>query len=90
MTDKTLEEIAAEARAHPGVSSAKVWNNRRVYVSFVGFDGSFAGCRSLKVYYDKDLGWTKDKHKGFAPEKFSENARAFAESVNLDYRGYRI
>lgn len=80
---KTLTEIAAEADQFPGVHSAKVWNDRRVYINFVGFDRSFAGCRNLKVYFDAKLGWTFDGDKGTYASEFIRNARAFAEHVGM-------
>lgn len=83
MTTPTLAEIKAAAEKHPGVYSANFWADRRVYINFVGFDRSFAGCRNLKVYYDIKGGWRFEGDKGtYAPE-FIRNARAFAESVGL-------
>lgn len=80
---KTLAEIKAEAEAFDGVYSANIWNDRRVYVNFVGYDRSFAGCRNLRVYYDIKAGWQFDGDKGNYPSEFIANARAFAEHVGL-------
>ena len=83
MTTKTLAEIKAEAEAFAGVSSANIWNDRRVYINFVGYDRSFAGCRNLKVYYDIKTGWQFEGAKGTYTSDFARNARAFAEHVGL-------
>ena len=81
MTD--LKEIAKQAEAHEGVSSTNIWNDRRVYVNFAGFDRGFAGCRNLRVYYDLKKGWTFEGDKGTYPREFIANAREFAETVGL-------
>lgn len=81
MTD--LAEIVAAAEAHPGVYSAKIWNDRRVYINFVGSDRGFAGCRNLKVYFDIKAGWRFEGDKGNYPAEFIRNARAFAEHVGM-------
>lgn len=78
-----LIEIKTEAEKFEGVYSASVWNDRRVYVNFVGFDRSFAGCRNLKVYYDVKAGWCFDGDKGTYASDFIRNARAFAEHVGM-------
>lgn len=79
----TLEAIAADAMQRPEVYDAKIWDNRRVYINFVGYDRSFAGCRNLKVYYDSKAGWRFEGAKGTYPSEFINNARAFAEHVGL-------
>ena len=80
---KTLDQIAAEVAEYSEVASAKVWNDRRVYINFVGFDRSFAGCRNLKVYYDAKTGWRFEGDKGTYASEFIRNARSFAERVGL-------
>ena len=80
---KTLTEIKAEAEAFAGVASANVWADRRVYINFIGFDRSFAGCRNLKVYYDIKAGWRFEGDKGTYASEFIRNARAFAASVGM-------
>jgi hypothetical protein len=82
-TPKTLSEIAAEAKAFPGVYAAKIWQDRRVYINFVGYDTSFAGCRNLKIYYDVKAGWRIDGIRGNLSREFAANARAFAAHVGL-------
>lgn len=83
MTAKTLKEIKAEVEAFEGVYSASIWNDRRVYVNFTGFDRSFAGCRNLKVYYDIKSGWRFEGDKGNYTSEFIRNARAFVAHVGM-------
>lgn len=78
-----LEKIRIEAEMFHGVYSATIWNGRRVYVNFVGFDRSFAGCRNLKVYYDAKAGWRFEGDKGTYPSEFISNARKFASHVGI-------
>ncbi len=81
MTD--LNTIKTEAEKFEGVYSASIWNDRRVYINFVGADRSFAGCRNLKVYYDIREGWQFTGDKGNYPSEFIRNARAFAAHVGM-------
>ncbi|ODT13494.1 MAG: hypothetical protein ABS35_37690 [Kaistia sp. SCN 65-12] len=78
-----LSEIKTEAEKFEGVYSTSIWNDRRVYINFVGADRSFAGCRNLKVYYDIKTGWQFQGDKGNFPADFIRNARAFAEHVGM-------
>jgi len=78
-----LSEIKAEAEKFEGVYSASIWNDRRVYVNFIGADRAFAGCRNLKVYYDAKSGWQVDGIKGNYPSEFIRNARAFTNHIGL-------
>ena len=80
---KTLSEIKTEVEALEGVYSANIWADRRIYINFVGFDRSFAGCRNLKVYYDINSGWRFEGDKGTYASEFIRNARAFAAHVGL-------
>ena len=73
-----LTALATEVAARPEVASAKVWNDRRVYVNFVGFDGSKAGDRNAKCYYDAKAGWVIDGLKGTMSSEFNRSIRAFA------------
>lgn len=79
MTD--LSALAAEIANLPEVSSAKVWDGRRVYVNITGRNTSKAGDRNAKVYFDGKLErWVIDGLKGtFSPE-FNYNIRKFAET----------
>ena len=79
-----LKEIKKQAEAIEGVYSANIWNDRRVYINFVGYDKSFAGCRNLRVYFDVRIGaWTFEGDKGNYASEFIRNARNFAEAVNM-------
>lgn len=80
---KTLAEIKTEAELVAGVAAAKIWNDRRVYINFAGYDSKFAGCRNLKVYYDIKAGWRMEGDKGTMAAEFARNARAFLAHVGL-------
>jgi hypothetical protein len=77
----TLQQIAAETAALPEVETAKIWQDRRVYVSIVGRNSSFAGDRNASVYYDgKAQKWRIDGLKGTMSSEFKANIRKFAET----------
>lgn len=80
---KTLAEIKAEVEEFPGIYSAVIWADRRVYVNFIGYDRAFAGCRNLKVYFDKKAGWRVEGVKGTMDPEFARNARSFMAHVGL-------
>ena len=76
-----LQKIAEALNAKPYVYEAKIWNEKRVYVNFVGADKGFAGDRNLKAYYDPKLGWVHEGLKG----TMSRACRASFESFYADY-----
>lgn len=74
----TLEDIAAEMNKRLEVYQAKVWNGRRVYVNFVGFNARFAGDKNAKCFYDPKLGWVIEGLKGTMSSDFSSSIKTFA------------
>ena len=79
MTD--LHAIATELADHPAVYSTNVWNDRRVYVNLVGSDRSYAGDRSLKVFFDAKLGWVFDEGKGIRTSALNASLDQFRAHV---------
>lgn len=77
MTD--LNQIALEIAELPEVYSARVWDNRRVYVNITGRNDKFAGDRNAKVFFDAKLDrWVIDGLKGCMSGEFLRNIKAFA------------
>lgn len=77
----TLKEIVAQVQDLPEVYSAKIWEDRRVYVNITGRNTSFAGDRNAKVYYDaKTERWHIEGLKGNMSRDFSRSIRKFAET----------
>lgn len=83
---KTLAEIAKQASDHAGVYAANVWNERRVYINFVGYNRTFAGDRNLKVFYDPKLGWVVEGTKGIISSAMRRSAVAFLATVGVEGR----
>lgn len=84
-TTKRLEEIRDEAQKHDSVAYAKIWEGRRVYVNFKGYDAGFKGDRSLKVYYDIKVGWVLEKGRGALSKAFTDSVYDFAKDYGLDF-----
>lgn len=76
-----LHAIAAEVAEHPAVYSAKVWNDRRVYVNLVGADRGFAGDRNLKVFFDAKLGWVFEEGRGIRTSALNASLDQFRAHI---------
>lgn len=58
----SLETLKAEIEARPDVLSAKIWENRRLYVTLDGATRGYKGDRNWSVWFDARSGaWTAEK-----------------------------
>jgi len=81
MTSEALDTIIDQIKDRADVYSAKIWNDRRVYVNLTGADSSFAGDRNIKVYYDIKSGWVIDGMKGTMSTLCAHSLASFREEV---------
>jgi hypothetical protein len=76
-----LNEILAEVQKLPEVYSAKIWEDRRIYINITGAKKDFAGDRNAKIFYDaKTERWHIEGLKGTMSSEFGANIRKFAET----------
>lgn len=72
-----LATMAKQLLDRPDVYTAKVWQDRRIYVGLTGYDKSWAGDRNLKMYYDPKLGWVYEGFKGLMSHGFRASFASF-------------
>ena len=79
MTEK-LEAI----KQHPAVTNWSDWergNMKRTYLNLSGYQSSFAGCRSTKVYWDhKAEKIVIERGKGTTPRDFDASINAIQDA----------
>lgn len=76
-----LNNLAAELNDRPEVDFAKVWKDRRIYVTLVGVNKSFAGDRNLNIYFDAKAGWIDEGHKGTKSPALQDSYKSFYDGV---------
>jgi len=79
----TLTEMAATAAALPMVESARVWKDKRVYVTLYDCQRSYRGDQSHQLYYCADRGWINETGKGTRSNRFCAALTAFEAAMGI-------
>ena len=83
-TITSLDIIANGAEALPFVRTAKVWKDRRVYVTLAAAPSSANGDRNLKIYYDgASKTWVVEPYKGYLSDGMSTALEAFRSHYGI-------
>ena len=77
MTD--LNQLAADLNEKDYIASAKVWQDRRIYVTFASTDRGFRGDRNAKTYYEAGE-WHIDHGKGTNSPGYNEAFNNFYDA----------
>jgi len=80
-SNSKIETAISQAKASADVDSFRIWQDRRVYITFIGNDRNYRGC-ALNFFYDLSRdGWFWSMSKGSTPRGFMDHVEAFAAEV---------